>query len=187
MTELPNVTCRTFKHGCLAMAVIFAASATPALAQSRNPFVPPSGGLSKKQIEDIVRAEVARNGGGQSIAPSPQGPQPNAPQGGVAGQLRNGTGSAVAAIPTQGGGQPNASTASDGRGGPVGATGPGGAPTALASVDDPVAKVVADGGGFVGCVGSTPVFKDKDGRRAYFTSKELKLSNVARRYARCGG
>lgn len=50
---------------------------------------------------------------------------------------------------------------------------------------DPIAELIADEGVFVGCIGNTPVFKDKFGRRAYFTSKEMKESNEARRFTRC--
>ena len=50
---------------------------------------------------------------------------------------------------------------------------------------DPVSVLLQGGGSFVGCVGKTPVFKDKVGRRAYFTSDELEKSHEARRYARC--
>lgn len=52
-------------------------------------------------------------------------------------------------------------------------------------IPDPVSVLLEAGGAFVGCVGKTPVFKDKVGRRAYFTSEELGNSHEARRYARC--
>lgn len=154
-------------------------SATPAAAQ-QNPFVPPSsGGMSKAQVQAIIRAEVARQAA-QGGAPT-QG----APDGGVASQMKggkpalpgSGAAAAVGALPSQGGGAPTgvstATTAPGGKGG-------------LGGSDDPVSQLLSDGGSFVGCVSATPVFKDKDGRRAYFTSKELKASNEAKRIARCG-
>lgn len=155
-------------------------SAMPAAAQ-QNPFVPPSsGGLSKAQVQAIIRAEVARQGA-QSGAPAGA----PAADGGVTSQMKgggkpalpgSGAAAAVGALPSQGGGAPTGvSTATTGAGG-----------RAVADPNDVVGQLVSDGGQFVGCVSATPVFKDKDGRRAYFTSKELKASNVAKRIARCG-
>lgn len=156
-------------------------SSMPAAAQ-QNPFVPPSsGGLSKAQVQAIIRAEVARQGAQSAAAGGP------AVQGGVTSQMKgggksalpgSGAAAAVGALPSQGGGAPTGvSTASMGgsSGGKV-----------VSDPSDPVGQLVGDGGQFVGCVSATPVFKDKDGRRAYFTSKELKASNVAKRIARCG-
>lgn len=143
-------------------AGVIAATAAPALAQN-NPFLPPSGGLSKAQIEEIVRKEIVKSGPstpGLPGAPGATGP------GGVQGQMKG-----VGNLPTQQGGAPNANVASNMPQGPA--------------PEDVVSKLLTDGGNFVGCVGSTPVFKDKAGRRAYFTSQELRDSNEARRYARC--
>ena len=62
---------------------------------------------------------------------------------------------------------------------------PQAAAVAAEPVLDPVSVLLEAGGSFVGCVGKTPVFKDNVGRRAYFSSEELKNSHEARRYARC--
>lgn len=148
----------------------------PVLAQS-NPFLPPSNGLSREQIAQIVRAEIARNGGTAPGAPStpgapgapgaPSAPRPSTPptpQPGVSG------------IPNQ----------------PAGMVPPPGGTTGSVSVTagrpdrpDPVADLLREGGQFVGCVGATPLFKDRLGRRAYFTTRELMISHEARRFARC--
>ncbi|MFZ3481736.1 hypothetical protein [Sphingomonas sp. 3-13AW] len=151
-------------------------SATPAAAQ-QNPFVPPSsGGLSKAQVQAIIRAEVARqaaqggatsqqNNADGSVTAHMKGPKP---------PLAASGGSAVDGVPTQNGGVPTGvSTAAGGKPGDMGG-------------NDPVSALLSAGGEFVGCVSATPVFKDKEGRRAYFTSKELKASNEAKRIARCG-
>lgn len=165
------------------MAALFL-SAMPASAQ-QNPFVPPSsGGMSKAQVQAIIRAEVARQaaqgGGGAAGAPAADGSVTSQMKGGGKAALPgSGAAAAVGALPSQGGGAPTGvSTATTGAGARAGGS----------SVDpsDVVGQLVSDGGQFVGCVSATPVFKDKDGRRAYFTSKELKASNVAKRIARCG-
>lgn len=133
--------------------------------------------MSKAQVQAIIRAEVARQataGGGATAPSAPDG------AGGVATQMKptgksalpgSGAATAVGALPSQGGGAP---------------TGVSTANNAGADSSDVITQLLADGGQFVGCVSATPVFKDKDGRRAYFTSKELKASNAAKRIARCG-
>lgn len=144
--------------------LIGAATAPSALAQS-NPFVPPQAGISRTQIEQIVRQEVerARLQSGKTATPAvPGGTNPATPG-------TPATKAAVDGTAQQKDGKPIASTAS---------TAPQG--------DDVVADLLKEGGMFVGCVGGTPVFKDKIGRRAYFTTKELRESNEARRYTRCG-
>ena len=55
----------------------------------------------------------------------------------------------------------------------------------LREAEDPVAALISDGGAFVGCARNVPIFRDKVGRRIYFTTKELKDSEATRRYARC--
>lgn len=149
-------------------AVVLGAFAAPVAYAQSNPFVPPQAGMSRTQIEQIVRQEVERaraQQGGKPGSPSPQNPagpgNPNLPRSDVNG------------LPQQQGGNPSANTAAQGAG-----------PQTPAS--DPVADLLKDGGVFVGCVGGTPVFKDKIGRRAYFTTKELRESNEARRFTRCG-
>ncbi len=173
----------TLTGGVVLTALLLASA--PAAAQN-NPFVPPQGGISKAQVQAIIRAELAREAqaGGPGAPAGPGGP--GAPAGGVAGQMKGGPAGpagpggsrAAAAINglTAAQGSPNGvSTASkDGKGGVGGDS------------DDPVGQLITGGGQFVGCVSATPVFKDKDGRRAYFTSKELKASNEAKRIARCG-
>lgn len=163
--------------GGLVLAAFFL-SAMPASAQ-QNPFVPPSsGGLSKAQVQAIIRAEVARQAasGGGGAAPSADGSVTSQMKGGGKPPLPgSGAAAVVGSLPTQGGGAPTGvSTAAGGRAG--GASDP----------NDVISQLISDGGQFVGCVSATPVFKDKDGRRAYFTSKELKASNAAKRIARCG-
>lgn len=153
------------------LAALALLPASQAMSQS-NPFRPPAagGGMSKAQIQEMVAQELARQqGGGRSPQGGPSG-------GGLNSQLRD---PGVNGLPSQRGGRPVANTA--GGGGRAGMGSGGGA-----SAPDPVADVLSDGGQFVGCVSSTPVFKDKVGRRVYFTSKELRESNAARRYAHCG-
>jgi hypothetical protein len=171
------VRIHTLTGGGLVSALLLAAA--PAAAQ-QNPFVPPStGGMSKAQVQAIIRSEIARQAGQGGAAA-----QGIPPAGGVASQMKGGKpplpGSSAAAaingLSTQQGGAPTGvSTAADGRGG-----------KGKGDPNDPISQLVEDGGQFVGCVSATPVFKDKDGRRAYFTSKELKASNEAKRIARCG-
>ena len=167
----------TLTGGGLIAAVLLAS--TPAMAQ-RNPFVPPAGGgMSKAQMQALVKAEVARQaaaaqGGtaaGGGIAAQMKGAKPGLPGAGAA--------AAVGALPSQTGGAPTGVSTASGKNAPAGALAGG-------VNDDPVSKLLEGGGQFVGCVSSTPVFKDKDGRRAYFTSKELKASDEAKRIARCG-
>jgi hypothetical protein len=149
-------------------AVVLGALLSPPVAAQNNPFVrPQSSGLSKAQIEQLVRQQVEASvrQNRSTTSPSPVGPngQPQA-------RPDN--------LPQQQGGQPQANTASRA---PQG--GSSGSPS---SADDPIANLLKDGGVFVGCVSGTPIFKDKIGRRAYFTTKELRESNEARRFARCG-
>lgn len=140
----------------------------PATAQS-NPFVPKSsGGLTKEQVEEIVRKEAAANAARQNNTPS----DPNAP----AGPTANSPQSPTEGLPTQAG-APNGS--------PVAGTPGAAGVTAVVSAEDPVAALIADGGSFVGCVRAVPIFRDSVGRRIYFTSKELKASDAIKRYARC--
>lgn len=160
------------------MAIICSAGALALFAAGQagaqgNPFLPPQSGMSRSQIQEIVRQEVIRAKAGQVQTPGTPSPAgaPGAPGGGVQSQMRQDPG--VAALPGQTGG-----------GGPVNTASGGGASAAKA--DDPVADLLTDGGIFVGCVGGTPVFKDRTGRRAYFTTRELRESNEARRFTRCG-
>lgn len=129
------------KFGILIPLACLAAAASPALAQSANPFQPSKSGASQEQIRAAVAAELA--------AQNNAAPMPNPAD--------------VGAMPSQ----------------------PGATPVAEAVVLDPVGSLFDAGGTFVGCVGRTPVFRDKAGRRAYFTSEELKNSHEARRFARC--
>jgi len=174
-----NVRIHTLAGGGLLLGLLL--SSTTASA-GQNPFVAPSGNISKAQVQAIIRAEIARQAAQAGGAASAQQTAPV--QGGVASQMRgarpalpgSGAAAAIGSLPSQGGGAPTGvSTASgDGKG------------AASGNPNDPVSVLIAGGGQFVGCVSATPVFKDKDGRRAYFTSKELKTSNEARRIARCG-
>lgn len=146
--------------------LLAAASAGPVAAQN-NPFVAPTGALTREQVAEIVRSEVAKNIA--TVQPGAPEAPPGSPD--LAGQMTPGTAAAVQALPAQQGGAPSASVASD-----------------MAQAEEPedvVATVLADGGEFVGCVAGTPIFKDKNGRRAYFSTKELEASNEARRYSRC--
>lgn len=153
-------------HICSA-ALLGVALAPAALAQS-NPFMPPQGGgMSRSQIEQIVRQEVERAKSQQARTGVPTLPNGQKP-GGVNG------------LPSQPGGGGGVNTASQA---PQGGSSPA---SPAAPVVDPVADLLKEGGVFVGCVGGTPVFKDKVGRRAYFTTKELRESNEARRFTRCG-
>jgi hypothetical protein len=132
-------------------AFIGVAFSSAAIAQN-NPFVPPQPSMSRAQIEQIVRQEVAK----QQPAGNP-GAKPGAPGAPANAQAGNGA-----------------------------ANNPAAPQKPEAPAIDPVAELLKDGGIFVGCVSGTPVFKDKAGRRAYFTTKELRESNEARRFARCG-
>lgn len=144
-------------------ALVVAFTATPALAQS-NPFMPPQAGMSRDQIQSIVRQEIEKARASQPATPTRNSTGGPATSPSVA--------SAVANTAQQPGATPSANTASN-------------AAPATPAVD-PIGELLKDGGVFVGCVGGTPVFKDKIGRRAYFTTKELRESNEARRFARCG-
>ncbi len=142
---------------CSAIA-LGAVSAPAAYAQS-NPFLPPQQGLSRVQIQEIVKQEVER----ARAESGAKGADANAAKPGAPGAPN------VNGQPQQAGG-----------------VAPGAAPaTPSAPAPDPVADLLKEGGSFVGCVSSTPIFKDKMGRRAYFTTKELRESNEARRFARC--
>lgn len=142
---------------CSAIA-LGAVSAPAAYAQS-NPFLPPQQGLSRVQIQEIVKQEVERaraESGAKGAAETPG--TPGAPKPGASGAPSN--------LPQQAGGAPaNAGPATP--------------------APDAVADLLKEGGSFIGCVSNTPIFKDKMGRRAYFTTKELRESNEARRFARC--
>lgn len=145
---------------------------SPSLAQ--NPFVPPSGGLTKAQVEAIVRTEVAKSGG--IVSPGAPGAPGIPGASGVSSQMV--PPGAVGALPSQRGGSPTANVASTSR--------QGDAAGALAEIGlDPIDELLKAGGSFVGCVADTPVFRDANGRRAYFTSEELRGSSTARRFARC--
>lgn len=145
--------------GYLIFALMLGAPAS-SFAQE-NPFAPPPprGGLSRAEIAEIARNEARSQAEKEAATPDAATPAPTP---------------APAPAPVQAG-TPNGSPV-DGNGAliPV-------APVIL----DPVEQLISDGGVFVGCIGDTPVFKDKFGRRTYFTSKELKESNEARRYIRC--
>lgn len=171
-----------------AIAMSLVAMPTLVIAQS-NPFVPPSrgGGLTREQVAEIVKREIEKSGSSRAkgAASGPNGASPSGP--GVPGNP------SVAGMPSQPGSAPGGMP-----GGPKGSpVGPGSAvppqltangqvgPTSVGMTDDVVATLLSDGGSFVGCAGSTPIFNDKGGRRAYFTSKELRNSHVARRFARC--
>lgn len=141
---------------CSAIA-LGAVSAPAAYAQS-NPFLPPQQSLSRVQIQEIVKQEVerARAENGTKGTSDPLG----APKPGASGT-------------------PNVNNQ------PQQAAGPSGAPAPATPAPDAVADLLKEGGSFIGCVNNTPIFKDKMGRRAYFTTKELRESNEARRFARC--
>lgn len=143
-------------------AVLGAFLAPAALAQS-NPFVPPKSSVSQAEIQAMIRQEMQKQASSQkSSAPV-----------GVEGQMKD---PGVANLPQGKGGNPSASTASKEN---------GKSDVPDINAPDPVADLLKDGGSFVGCVEGTPIFKDRIGRRAYFTTKELRESNEARRYARC--
>jgi hypothetical protein len=144
-------------------AVLGALMAPAALAQS-NPFVPPKSSVSKAEIEAMIRQEMLKQAASQKGAPSAPG---------VEGQMKD---QGVMNAPQGKGGTPSASTASKEN---------GKSDVPDINAPDAVADLLKDGGSFVGCVEGTPIFKDRIGRRAYFTTKELRESNEARRYARC--
>ena len=142
-------------------------TATPvALAAQSNPFAPPQrgGGLTREQIQKIAQEEAQKAASTQT----PAGEEGSPPL-----PAQAGTPNPAAGVPSQNGAP---------SGSPVG---PGGMMVPSSASSDPIAELVSNGGSFMGCIGSTPVFKDKVGRRAYFTSKELKESNEARRHIRC--
>ena len=134
-------------------------------AAQENPFAPRSnGGLTRAQIEQIARQEYqAQEAQRQSQNPTPAEGSADAP---VAPGATDG-------IPSQAG-APSGSPVAGGSG-----------VTAVVEAEDPVAALIADGGAFVGCARNVPIFRDKVGRRIYFTTKELKASEATRRYARC--
>lgn len=138
-----------------------------AIAQE-NPFAPKQqSGLTRAQIEQIARQEYEAQEA-QRQQQSPESPPVGAP-------VAPGT----EGIPSQ----PGANGAPGGS--PVaGAAGAAGV-TAVVEAEDPVAALISDGGSFVGCVRSVPIFRDSVGRRIYFTTKELKNSEATKRYARC--
>ena len=162
----------------LVAASVLVCSPVIAAAQS-NPFVPPArgSGLSREEVAEIVRREAAKNGQANQKPATPA----------------NGAPAGTANIPSQPGGAAAPGAPGAPGGSPVGPGVPtppvnaNGQMTAMPVVvdADPIAELLASGGSFVGCVGNTPVFKDKVGRRAYFTTKELRKSNEARRYTRC--
>jgi hypothetical protein len=158
-------------------AVVLGAVLAPAAMAQSNPFVPPQSGMSRAQIEQIVRQEVERAKVQQAKSGTPGNPAVPGSPGGQTNPA-NSQAKGVNGLPQQQGGTPNANVASNAP--------QGGGSSAAAPVVDPVADLLKEGGVFVGCVGGTPVFKDKVGRRAYFTSKELRESNEARRFTRCG-
>ena len=135
-----------------------------AVAQE-NPFAPKSnGGLTRAQIEQIARQEYqAQEAQRQSQNPTPAEGSADAP---VAPGATDG-------IPSQAG-APSGSPVAGGAG-----------VTAVVAAEDPVAALIGEGGAFVGCARNVPIFRDKVGRRIYFTTKELKASEATRRYARC--
>lgn len=178
----------------MAIAASIAAVPTLVTAQS-NPFLPPSrsGGLTREQVAEIVAREIKRS---STQRPSATPARPNRP--GPTGPNMPGIPVIpdVSGMPSQPGNAAIAAPnpyASGPQGSPVGAESLGSAnlPNVGQSgsspivSDDVIGTLLSDGGTFVGCVGATPVFTDKDGRRAYFTSKELRKSHVARRFARC--
>lgn len=137
-----------------------------AVAQE-NPFAPRSnGGLTRAQIEQIARQEYQE----QQAQREAQNP---APAEGAPGTPAAPGAPGTDAIPSQ-------------PGAPAGSPIAGGAGvTAVVEAEDPVAALISDGGAFVGCARNVPIFRDKVGRRIYFTTKELKDSEATRRYARC--
>lgn len=147
-----------------------------AVAQS-NPFAPRSnGGLTRAQIEQIARQEYqAQQAQRESEAPPPVEGAPGAPGTPAApGAPVPATGT----IPSQPGGPSGSPIAGSAVSGAAGVT-------AVVEAGDPVAALISDGGAFVGCARNVPIFRDKVGRRIYFTTKELKASEATRRYARC--
>lgn len=147
---------RSYFIGIAALAPLALISGA-AMAQS-NPFAPQNnGGLTKQQVE-----EIARNAAAQANAQNAGNPAPGSPTAGVPDQPGN---------PASG--LPNGS--------PVGSAGG----TVATEIIDPVSQLMSEEGVFVGCVRNTPIFKDKFGRRVYFTTKELKNSEAAKRFTRC--
>lgn len=139
-------------------AIALGAVSAPAAHAQSNPFLPPQQSLSRVQIQEIVKQEVER----ARAESGAKGADANAAKPGASGTPNVN-------------GQPQQPGAA-----------PGGAPAApSAPAPDAVADLLKEGGSFIGCVNNTPIFKDKMGRRAYFTTKELRESNEARRFARC--
>ena len=48
-----------------------------------------------------------------------------------------------------------------------------------------VDKFFEEGGIFVGCVGSKPMFSTKTGKRVYFSTRDIRKSNEARHFVNC--
>lgn len=138
-------------------------------AAQENPFAPRSnGGLTRAQIEQIARQEYqAQEAQRQAQNPMPAEGSPDAPV------APGAPATSTDGIPSQAG-APSGSPVAGGSG-----------VTAVVEAEDPVAALIADGGAFVGCARNVPIFRDKVGRRIYFTTKELKASEATRRYARC--
>jgi len=152
----------------VAASMVSLLALTDVAAAQSNPFVPQNqGGLTRRQVEEIVRQQQAE----QAAQPSAQQPAtpgaPGSPQ------------TATDGIPAQPNGTPGGS--------PVAGAGVPGAAgvTAVVAAEDPVAALISEGGSFVGCVRNVPIFRDSVGRRIYFTTSELKASDAIKRYARC--
>ena len=148
----------------VAASMVSLLALTDVAAAQSNPFVPQNqGGLTRRQVEEIVRQQQAEQ------AAQPQAQQP--------GQAPGDPQPATDGIPAQQNGVPGGSPV-------AGAAGAAGV-TAVIAAEDPVAVLISEGGSFVGCVRSVPIFRDSVGRRIYFTTKELKASDAIKRYARC--
>ncbi len=179
--RIASILCTLAMASAPGIALGVVAMPSVAMAQS-NPFTPPSnGGLSRRQVEEMIARQAAQNASnnnGSDQAPSsPAGPSgsPAVPPGAANG---------VTGIPSQGAG-PGAPSGNPVQGMAGGQVSGGQMVPSSAMSEDPVEQLLAEGGSFIGCVGSTPVFADKVGRRAYFTTKELRNSHEARRFARC--
>ena len=158
--DVENLMKRFLVVGSISLASLLL---SPAIVSAQsNPFAPrANSGLTKAEVEAIAR-KAAEDRAKQSAESGNPSPAPATPD----------QGNPAAGLPSQPG-VPSGS--------PVGP----GAPMGPQQELDPIAALMAEDGVFVGCVRNVPIFKDKMGRRIYFTTKELKDSMAARRFARC--
>ena len=172
LSNCGRTTVRAALAGLLMSASVVAwaqapASAPPTSSQrlsTPNPFVPPSQRIDRKLLENAVR---------DAVREELKDMRRTTPGLGSAMTANNGvpTPPGMAGLPSQGGAPSGVSTAS-GAGGSIPEGGP-------------VDELLADGGRFIGCADGTPIFSDKEGRRVYFTTRELQRSIAPRRVARC--